>query len=106
MGIFEKFKKNVVYESYGFSYRDSNYRPYHIKNGQYRNVSYKGNERKEFYLPLNSDEITKYYHIFIQVGLTGMENGQEEDYMSLDLVAEIASPEDKLEFEVLSYGVM
>lgn len=34
MGIFEKFKKNVVYESYGFSYWDSTYRPYHIKNGQ------------------------------------------------------------------------
>lgn len=35
-----------------------------------------------------------------------MENGQEEDYLSLDLVTEIASPEDKLEFEVLSHGVM
>ena len=30
--------------------------------------------------------IKKYYNIFIQVGLTGMESGQEEDYMSLDLV--------------------
>ena len=96
----------VVYESYGFTYRDKNYRPYHIKDGQYRNVSYKGNERKEFYLPLDSDEITKYYKIFIQIGLTGTENGQEEDYMSLDVVAEIASPDDKIEFEVLSHGVM
>ena len=34
----------VVYESYGFNYRDKNYRSYHIKDGQYRNVSYKGNE--------------------------------------------------------------
>ena len=25
----------VVYESYGFTYRDHNHRPYHIKNGQY-----------------------------------------------------------------------
>ena len=96
----------VVYESYGFTYRDKNYRPYHMKDEQYRNVSYKGNERKESYLPLDSDEITKYYKIFIQVGLTGTENGQEEDYMSLDLVAEIASPDDKIEFEVLSHGVM
>ena len=96
----------VVYESYGFIYRDSNYRPYHIKDGQYRNVSYKGNERKESYLPLDSDEIKKYYKIFIQVGLTGNENGQEEDYMSLDLVTEIASPDDEIEFEVLSHGVM
>ena len=96
----------VVYESYGFTYRDKNYRPYHIKNGQYRNVSYKGNERQESYLPLDSDEITKYYNIFIQVGLTGMESGQEEDYMSLDLVTEIASLEDEFEFEVLSHGVM
>lgn len=96
----------VVYESYGFTYRDKNYRPYHIKNGQYRNVSYKGNERQESYLPLDSDEITKYYNIFIQVGLTGMESGQEEDYMSLDLVAEIASLDDEIEFEVLSHGVM
>ncbi len=29
----------VVYESYGFTYRDNNYRPYHIKEGQYRNAS-------------------------------------------------------------------
>ncbi len=96
----------VVYERYGFTYRDKNHRPYHIKNGQYRNVSYKGNERQESYLPLDSDEITRYYNIFIQVGLTGMESGQEEDYMSLDLVAEIASLDDKIEFEVLSHGVM
>ena len=96
----------VVYESYGFTYRDSNYRPYRIKDGQYRNVSYKGNERKESYLPLDSDEIKKYYNIFIQVGLTGNENGQEEDYMSLDLVAEITSLDDEIEFEVLSHGVM
>ena len=96
----------VVYESYGFTYRDTNYRPYHIKNGQYRNVSYKGNERQENYLPLDSDEITSYYQIFIQVGLTGIENGQEEDYMSLDLIAEIASLDDKIEFGVLSHGVM
>lgn len=96
----------VVYESYGFTYRDTNYRPYHIKNGQYRNVSYKGNERQENYLPLDSDEITSYYKIFIQVGLTGIESGQEEDYMSLDLVAEIASLDDKIEFGVLSHGVM
>ena len=96
----------VVYERYGFTYRDNHHRPYHIKNGQYRNVSYKGNERQENYLPLDSDEITKYYNIFIQVGLTGMESGQEEDYMSLDLVTEIASLEDEFEFEVLSHGVM
>ena len=50
--------------------------------------------------------IKKYYNIFIQVGLTGMESGQEEDYMSLDLVTEIASPDDEIEFEVLSHGVM
>ena len=96
----------VVYERYGFTYRDNHHRPYHIKNGQYRNVSYKGNERQENYLPLDSEEITRYYNIFIQVGLTGMESGQEEDYMSLDLVAEIASLGDEFEFEVLSHGVM
>ena len=96
----------VVYERYGFTYRDKNHRPYHIKNGQYRNVSYKGNERQENYLPLDSAGITKYYNIFIQVGLTGIESGQEEDYMSLDLVTEIASLEDEFEFEVLSHGVM
>ena len=96
----------VVYESYGFTYRDHNHRPYHIKNGQYRNVSHKGNERQENYLPLDSNEIIKYYKIFIQVGLTGIESGQEEDYMSLDLVAEIASLDDEIEFEVLSHGVM
>ena len=96
----------VVYESYGFTYWDNHYRSYHIKDGQYRNVSYCGNERKETYLPLDSDEIKKYYHIFIQVGLTGTENGHEEDYMSLDLVADIASLDDTIEFEVLSHGVM
>ena len=44
--------------------------------------------------------------VYIQVGLTGIESGQEEDYMSLDLVAEIASLDDEIEFEVLSHGVM
>ncbi len=38
--------------------------------------------------------------------MTGMESGSEEDYMSLDLVTEIASLDDKFEFEVLSHGVM
>ena len=95
-----------MYESYRFTYWDNHYRSYHRKDGQYRNISYKGNERKERFLPLDSDEIKKYYNIFIQVGLTEMENGQEEDYMSLDLVTEIASSDDKFEFEVLSHGVM
>ena len=58
------------------------------------------------YLPLDSDEIKRNYSIFIQVGMTGIESGQDEDYMSLDLVAEIASPDDKIEFEVLSHGAM
>ena len=35
-----------------------------------------------------------------------MERGQEEDYMSLDVAAEISSLDDKIEFEVLSHGVM
>lgn len=55
---------------------------------------------------MDSNEIIKYYNIFIQVGVTGIENGQEEDYMSLDLVAEISSPDDDIEFEILSHGVM
>lgn len=96
----------VVYESYSLTYRDKQHRPYHIKDGRYRNVSYCGNERKEMFLPLDTDQLMRYYHIFIQVGLTGTENGQEEDYMSLDLTAEIASPDDPIEFEVLSHGVM
>ncbi len=35
-----------------------------------------------------------------------IENGQEEDYMSLDLAAEMASLDDKMEYEILSHGVM
>ncbi len=54
----------------------------------------------------SNNDFTKHYHIFIQVGLTGTENGQEEYYMSLDLVADIASLDDQIEFEVLSLGVM
>lgn len=95
----------VVYESYSVT-QDNNYRPYYLKDGQYKKVSYKGNERKEFYLPLDSNEITKYYNIFIQVGLTGAERGKEDDYMSLDFVTEIASLDEEFEFEVLSHGVM
>lgn len=96
----------VVYESYDFTYRDKEYRPYHMKDGQFRNVSYCGNNRKERFLPLDTDELTKYYHIFIQVGLTGIESGEESDYMSLDLVAEMDSPRDKMTFEILSHGAM
>ena len=75
-----------------------------MKDGQFRNVSYCGNSRKERFLPLDTDELTKYYHIFIQVGLTGIESGEESDYMSLDLVAEMASPREKMIFEILSHG--
>lgn len=96
----------VVYESYDFTYRDKEYRPYHMKDGQFRNVSYCGNNRKERFLSLDTDELTKYYHIFIQVGLTGIESGEESDYMSLDLVAEMDSPRDKMTFEILSHGAM
>lgn len=95
----------VVYESYSVT-QDNNYRPYYLKDGQYKKVSYKGNERKEFYLPLDSNEITKYDNIFIRVGLTGAERGKEDDYMSLNLVTEIASLDEEFEFEVLSHGVM
>ena len=55
---------------------------------------------------MDTDELTKYYHIFIQVGLTGIESGEESDYMSLDLVAEMDSPRDKMTFEILSHGAM
>ena len=55
---------------------------------------------------MDSNEITKYDNIFIRVGLTGAERGKEDDYMSLNLVTEIASLEDEFEFEVLSHGVM
>ena len=66
----------------------------------------KGMNDKKTISPWIAMKFTKYYNIFIQVGLTGIESGQEEDYMSLDLVAEIASLDDKIEFEVLSHGVM
>ncbi len=57
-------------------------------------------------IPLDTLKLQSIITFFIQVGLTGIESGQEEDYMSLDLVAEIASLDDKIEFEVLSHGVM
>ena len=92
--------------SYGYMYRDKNYRAYHIKNGKLRHKHHNGKEWLEEWLPMDSPVITRYYQILIQFHLTGDENGKEDDYMGLDLEAEFLKLEDPIEFEILSHDVI
>lgn len=98
----------LAYESYGVTYCDRDNNSYDIKNEQFRKVSYPYGESKEIFLPLDSNEIIKYYQLFLSVHLTGRksDNGKEYDYMGLDLIAKLNSLEDKIEFEILSHNVI
>ena len=55
---------------------------------------------------MDSPEITRYYQIILQLHLTGDENGEEEDYMGLDLEAEFVGLDDPIEFDILSHDVI
>lgn len=92
--------------SYGYIYRDRQHRAYHIKEGRLRYKHHNGKEWLEEWLPLDSPEITRYYQILLHLRLTGNEYGEEEDYMGLDLIAELVKLDDPLEFEILSHDVI
>ncbi len=92
--------------SYGYTYRDRQHRAYHIKEGRLRYKHHNGKEWLEEWLPLDSPEITRYYQILLHLRLTGNEYGEEEDYMGLDLIAELVKLDDPLEFEILSHDVI
>ena len=92
--------------SYGYTYRDRQHRAYHVKEGRLRYKHHNGKEWLEEWLPLDSPEITRYYQILLHLRLTGNEYGEEEDYMGLDLIAELVKLDDPLEFEILSHDVI
>ncbi len=92
--------------SYGYAYRDKQYRAYHIKEGRLRHKHHNGREWVSEWLPLDSPEITRYYRIILHLRLTGDEDGEERDYMGLDLIAEFMELGDPLEFEILSHDVI
>ncbi len=92
--------------SYGYIYRDRQHRAYHIKEGRLRYKHHNGKEWLEEWLPLDSPEIIRYYQILLHLRLTGNEYGEEEDYMGLDLIAELVKLDDPLEFEILSHDVI
>ena len=58
------------------------------------------------WLPLDSPEITRRCRILLSLSLTGNENGAEEDYMGLDLIAELDALDSPMEFEILSHDVI
>ena len=60
----------------------------------------------DIWLPLGSPEITRHYAILITAHLTGNEDGEEDDYMGLDVRAELDSPDEPLRFEILSHDVI
>lgn len=92
--------------SYGYIYRDTKYQAYHVKEGRLRHKYHNGKEWLEEWLPMDSPEITRYYQILLSLRLTGDEDGEEEDYMGLDLEAELEKLDDPLEFEILSHDVI
>lgn len=92
--------------SYGYIHRDKQYRAYHVKNGRLRHKHHNGKEWLEEWLPMDSPEITRYYQIILGLHLTGDEDGEEADYMGLDLEAEFVKLDDPIEFEILSHDVI
>lgn len=92
--------------SYGYIYRDKKYQAYHIKEGRLRHKHHNGKEWVSEWLPPDSPEITRYYKIVLHLRLTDDENGEERDYMGLDLIAEFAELGDALEFDILSHDVI
>lgn len=93
-------------ETYQYIYRDSRGFAYHIKDGRFRYKHHNGKEWVEDFLPLDSPEITRYYQILWSLRCTGNEDGEEQDYMGLDLEAELLALDAPIEFEILSHDVI
>ena len=93
-------------ESYQYIYRDSRGFAYHIKDGRFRYKHHNGKEWVEEWLPMDSPEITRYYQILWSLRCTGNEDGEEQDYMGLDLEAELLALDAPIEFEILSHDVI
>ena len=93
-------------ESYQYIYRDSRGFAYHIKDGRFRYKHHNGKEWVEDFLPLDSPEITRYYQILWSLRCTGNEDGEEQDYMGLDLEAELLALDAPIEIEILSHDVI
>ena len=92
--------------SYGYIYRDTRGSAYHVKEGRLRHKHHNGKEWLEEWQELDSPEITRRCRILLSLSLTGNENGTEEDYMGLDLIAELDTPDSPIEFEILSHDVI
>ena len=92
--------------SYGYTYRDREGRAYHVKEGRLRHKHHNGKEWLEEWQELDSPEITRRWQILLCLRLTGNESGEEEDYMGLDLTAELDALDGPIEFEILSHNVI
>lgn len=92
--------------SCGYVYRDKKHNPYQIKDDRLQYKYHNGKEWVSEWLPPDSPEITRYYRILLTLRLTGDEDGEEKDYMGLDLIAEFVDLDDPLEFEILSHDVI
>ena len=94
----------VEHVSYGYIYRDDEERAYRVKDGRLLCRWPSGDGWKERWLPLDSPQASKGFYIQLGLCLTGDRNGKEQDYLGLELNAELLSLEDAIEFDILSDG--
>lgn len=83
-------------ESYSACFLGEGGRHYIVKNGQYKDA------HKDIFLPLDSPEVKRAYQIIFQIRMTyHTPDGQERDYISVDLVADLYSLDDEISVEEL-----
>ena len=92
--------------SCSYTWMDSSSNYYELKEGRLRCKYHNGTAWQELWADLDSPDITRYLLVILHLRLTGDELGEEDDYMGLDLRAQLKHADDAIEFEILSHDVI